>query len=461
MAISFGGLATGLDTNSIISALMEAERAPIDRLNVDKSYLISRQAAFTAFDTKLSSFLSTVESFGAADGIVSHKSTLSSSSYFSATLSEEAQAGSYSIEVASLARQEKVVAEGVASDYSVTTGGELILNNQAVTTDADMSLAEIRDAINATEDTGITATIIDDGTAAPMRLLLTADEAGADGVEIDPASTFTELAFATTQAGSDAHVNVDGIDIYSSNNTITDAIPGVTLELVKEGSLLQAQDEVAPGDPARDIYTSVGLSVTQDDAGIKANVESFVKGYNDIVNFIADQQDADWGTDSRFNSVRRRLQSFLTTSVGGTGAFSTLSEIGLETQRDGTIALDSSRFGDVLDGQVEDLQKLFAGETDSSGNVVVEGSASRFSSYLNSVTDSTTGIMASGQEITDARTKYIDTRIEQMELRLEKKEETLRQQFSVMEELVSAMNSQSSYLAQQMDALSNMMSGSN
>lgn len=460
MAITFGGLATGLDTNAIITELMKLERRPIDRLNVDKSYLTARQVAFTSFDSKLSSFLSTAEALGTADGVVAHKAALSDDGYFTVSLSSEAQAGNYSIEVVSLAHQEKEVADGVASDYAVTTGGDLTLNGQTVTIDAGMSLAQIRDTINNAEDIGVSASIIDDGTAAPKRLLLTADEAGADGVVIDPASTFSELSFATTQVGSDAHIIVDGIDIYATSNTISEAISGVTLELVKEGTLLQAQDSVAIGNPPRDIYTAVGLSVSQDDDGIKKNIESFVAGYNEIVDFIAGQKDADWGTDSRFHSVKRRLQSFLTTAIGGTGAFSTLSEIGLETQRDGKLELNSERFDELLVDQVDDLQKLFAGETDSQGTVLVEGVASRFSSYLDSITDSVTGLLASSQEITESRTRYIDGRIAQMELRMEKREETMRAQFAVMEELVSSLNSQSAYLTQQMAALSSMMTGS-
>ena len=461
MAITFGGLATGLDTNSIVTELMKIERAPIDRLNVDMSYLTARQTVFTSFDSKLTSFLSTMDDLAASDGVVAHKAAFGDEGFFTVSLDAEVQAGNYSVEVVSLARQEKEVAAGVASDYAVTTGGELILNGQTVTVEVGMSLTEIMETINITADVGVTASIIDDGTAAPKRLLLTADEAGADGVTIDPLSTFSELSFATTQAGSDAHVIVDGIDIYSSSNSISDAISGISLELVKESDLLQAQDSLGVGNPPRDIYTAISLSVSQDDDGTKKNIESFVEGYNEIVDFIASQKDADWGSDSRFSSVKRRLQGFLTTAIGGTGAFSALSEIGLETQRDGKIELNSIKFSEVLDGQLDDLQKLFAGETDIDGTVVVEGVASHFSAYLDSITDSTTGIMASSKETTETRTKYIEDRIAQMELRLEKKEETMRAQFSAMEELVSSLNNQSSFLTQQLSMLSSMTSGSN
>lgn len=460
MAITFGGLATGLDTGSIVYELMKIERLPIDRLERDKSFLTARQAAFTAFNIKLEALLSKVEGLDTADEVVTKKTTLSDSSFFTATAASDAQQTDYSIEVVSLAKQEKEVADGVVDGYTVTTGGDLILNGQTVTVSAGDSLADIQTAINNTADIGLTASIINDGSGTPNRLVLTADQSGASGVDIDGASTFSELNFTTTQVGTDAHIIVDGIDIQSGSNTISDAIPGVTLTLVDEGNLLQAQDSIAPGDPPRDIYESANVSISQDDAAVKKTVEGFVTAYNDIVNFIAGQDGADWDNDSRFTSVQRKLQGFLTTDIGGTGAYNTLSGIGLETQRDGTIELNSTRFDEVLEAGVINLEKLFAGEKDDQGNTTVEGISTRLVGYLEGVTNSTTGFLASSEEITTSNIRRIDDQIARMELRMVKREDTLRAQFAAMEQLVSLMNAQSSFLDQQLSAISSMMSGS-
>ncbi len=459
MAITFGGLATGLDTGSIVSELMKIERRPIDRLQRDKSFLTARQAAFTTFNTKLESLLSKIEGLDTADEVAVKKTTQSDSSFFTATAASDAQQTDYSIEVVSLAKQEKEVADGVVDGYTVAAGGDLILNGQTVTISAGDSLTDIQAAINNTTGIGLTASIINDGSGTPNRLILTADQSGAGGINIDGASTFSELNFTTTQIGTDARIIVDGIDIQSSSNTITDAIPGVTLNLLDEGALLQAQDSIAPGDPPRDIYESTNVSISQDDNAIKKTVEDFVSAYNDIVNYIAGQTGADWDNDSRFTSVQRKLRSFLTTDIGGTGAYNTLSEIGLETQLDGTIELNSTRFDKVLDSGVVNLEKLFAGEKDAQGNTTVEGISTRLVGYLGGVTDSTTGFLASSKEITTSNIRRIDDQVARMELRMAKREETMRAQFSAMEQLVSLLNAQSSFLSQQMTAISNMNSG--
>ena len=161
------------------------------------------------------------------------------------------------------------------------------------------------------------------------------------------------------------------------------------------------------------------------------------------------------GGDSGMNTVKRRLQNLLTTMVGNSGSLSTLSQLGLETQRDGTITLDDTTLTDAIKNDLDSVEKLLVGDDDS------EGIAVKFQDYLEGITDSSDGFLASNEEGTATRIRRIDSRIEQIEMRLEKKEETLRSKFTAMEELISGMNSQSSFLTQQMDMLNSMLTGSN
>lgn len=323
------GLATGMDTGALIDQLMQAQRRPIERLENEKNYLNSRLDAFKTFDTKLKDLLSKIESLDTADEVSASKSSLSDESFFSVTTDSNALQANYSVEVASLARQEKEVAVGVADGWTVPVaqGGSLVLNGQTVTVNDGDSLATIRDAINGTADIGLNASIINDGSGSPNRLVLTADNAGANGVDIDVASTFTDLSFAVTQAGSDARVYVDGIEILSDSNTITGAIPGVTLNLTKEGSVVQ-------GGPPRDIYESVTLSVDQDDDAIRKKVDDFVSAYNGVINFVTDQQDASWGRDSRLRGAKSRIQGLVSTMVGVSGGLKSLAQAGFETNKE-------------------------------------------------------------------------------------------------------------------------------
>ncbi len=433
--ITFGGLATGMDTNAIVDALMQLERQPIERLETDKAFYNNRLSAFADFDTKLKSFMSKAEALDTSQELIVNKAALSSDDFFSVAADATALAGTYSIEVVSLARQEKEVSGGVADGWT-SAGGDVTINGKNVSIAAGSSLGQIRDAINGTAGIGVKASIINDGTVTPNRLVLTADNAGANGVDIT-ASTL-DLTFSPTQAGSQAHILVDGIDIYSNSNSITGAVSGVTIDLLKENA--------APGD-------TTTLSVSTDHDAISKNIQEFVDAYNDIFSFIKAQKGSSWATDSSFRSVTRRLQSMLVDSVGGTGNFQTLSELGFRTDKtDGSLTIDSTALTTAIKDDLDSVVKLFAGESG------VEGVASKFQSYLDGITDFVDGVYATKKKSTESTVSRIDKQMEMQEARLEQREKTLRAQFEAMETLVSGMNAQGSFLTQQMSLMNSTWS---
>ena len=93
---------------------------------------------------------------------------------------------------------------------------------------------------------------------------------------------------------------------------------------------------------------------------------------------------------------------------------------------------------------------LLAGDGTSSGI------AKEFSGYLDAITNSSDGILASRKTTTETSTRKIDRDIDRLEVRMGQREKVLRAQFTAMENLVAAMNSQSNYLAQQMTAIANL-----
>ncbi len=540
MSITFGGLATGLDTNAIVDQLMALERHPITRLESDKSWLQSRQAAYATLDAKMTGFLASIDKLGSSDELRQKSVSSSNEDFFSVTSSVEALPGaSYQVEVVSLAQVQKNVSQGYADKTASIDGlGDLILSigdNDPVTISIDESnnsLEGLMQAINDA-DAGVNASIINDGTDTPYRLVLTGEnvattfslesvpadtplyngdltaalqvggysapaaqyfgagtiETDRGNVDISGANSLNDivaaintihnnveaevvddgnggfrinmirgtlsavnlsggsgepvvdiLALTETQAASQAHIRVDNIDIYSDSNTLSEAIPGLTLDLntAEEGTL-----------------TSVSVSLDED--AIKSQVQSFVKGYNNVMSFISSQSTKNGsaggvlGGDSGINTVKRRLQSMLTTIVDNTGNFAALSQLGLETQNDGTILLDDAILTDAIQNNLDSVEKLLVGEDEKDGVAV------KFQNYLEGMTDSRDGLFAANKKSTESNVKRIDSRIEQIEMRLEKKEETMRAKFSALEELVSSMNNQSSFLAQQLDMLSNMM----
>lgn len=442
MAITFGGLATGMDTDTIVTELMKIERAPINRLEKDKAYFTNRQTAFSDLESKLGDFLTKAEAIDTATELRTPSLTSGSDQYFKATGNSTAAIGSYQIEVLALAQLQKDVSQGYTDKTSSTFGtGSLSLTVSgtptSITIDAtNNSLEGIAQAINDAA-AGVTATIINDGTTTPYRLVLSGDTVS-DTFTLDASGltggTDANPTMTNTQPAQQAHIQVDNIDIYGDTNSIKDAIPGVTLELLRADST---------------IATTLGVST--DESKTKSLIQEFVDGYNDVINYIASQSDADWGSDSAFRMVKRKMQDLLTANQsGGSGSFTTFSELGFETQRDGTISISSTIMDKALNDDFNGVVSLLAGETG------VDGLLKGFKDYLDVATDFTDGIAASRKGGTDSNIRRIDSRISMMEARMVAREKTLRSQFSAMEQLVSSMNSQSAFLAQQMSNLSNM-----
>lgn len=443
--ITFGGLATGMDTGSIVSELMKIERQPLERLEREKSYLNNRLDAFKSFDTKLDELQSFFKDFDSSSDLRAFTATAATEEFFTLSASSSAVGGSFQVEVQNLAQVQKDVSVGYADKNAEDfTAGTITINGTDITVEANDSLADIAEKINSANTgdsaTGVSASIINDGSTNGYRIVLTGKDAEttftatASGVS----SGGTALTFANTQPAELATIVVDGITITNKNNTFTEAIPGVTLSLMKEND---------PG-------VATNISVETNNQGIKDKINGFVEKYNDILQFIEDQSDADWGRDSGFQGVRRSLQNLLVTNTGVSGQMKYLVDIGIETdQLTGKISVDETKLDELITDNLDDIENLFLGEDG------IDGISTLFSNYLDGITDSTNGLLAAKEKSTEMGVRSLDTNIERMELRLEQRERMLNAQFAAMEQLVSGMNSTASYLSQQMNMLAGITPG--
>jgi flagellar hook-associated protein 2 len=458
MAISFGGLATGLDTNALIGALMSAERAPLTRMEADKVWLNNRLVAFQDFDGKLNGFLDKIKNLGDRDQYFQRSVSTDSTDFFNVTASNDALPNtSYHIEVESLAQVQKNYSnsvDGLGNDIGFSSKTDQILGTGAFVINIDgidhsidvtaenNTLEGLMEAINDA-DLGVSAAIINDGTDSPYRLTLTGQTVGNAFTMASSGLTGGTESFGNfeeSQPATQAHIIVDGLDIYSESNTVSEAIPGVTLDLLKA-----------------ETGTNTTISISQNNSAVATNIKAFIEGYNEVVSFVTGQStmgDTQGGIlagDSGLNAIKRHLQDTLTTLTNNNGSFKALSELGLETQKDGTITLNSETLDNAIETDLESVVSLLAGEEDGDG-----GLSSVFDNYLESLTNSTDGMLAGRKTSITSNIGRIDDRIEMAELRLGKREKTLKAQFTAMEQMVSLMNAQSSFLTQQMASISNI-----
>ena len=456
-AISSTG--SSLDIESIVSKLMALERQPLDRLATKEADYNSKLSAYGSIKGALSSLQTASTSLSSS--FSANSASVSDATVLTASASSTAAAGSYSLSVTQLAKFHTVRSN---TNYAATTDtfntGSLAISingGAAVNVAIDGSnntLAGIRQAINDAS-AGVTATIINDGTT--NRLVLSSKTSGSVGainvtVTDDGSGGSHALAeldsvnLIQTQPADDANVTINGIAITRSSNTITDAIEGVTLTLTK-GTL------AAPG-----VAT---LTVARDTAGTTAAVASFVKAYNDSIGLLKTNSSYDAATkkgavlssDGTVRSLQSQLSALVQTTVTGiAGSISSLSDIGIAVQADGTLASDSTKLAAALADPGKDVAALFT--QTNSGN---EGIAVRFNAVLETIVGfggtiatRTDGIGSSIKDISKNR-DLLNSRLTQIEARY-------RRQFAALDALVGKLNQTSNFLTQ---ALANLSGTSN
>ncbi|UJP02694.1 MAG: flagellar filament capping protein FliD [Nitrosomonas sp.] len=394
--LSSPGIGSGLDVNGIVSQLMKAESQPLTALDAKEAKQQTRLTAFGTLKGALSSFQSNLVALSDPAKFTAVTANFSDTTLASASASSSAVTGSHSVEIQTLAQAQKLKSANFTNTSAAVGSGTLTIqfgtyNSGAFTLNPDKaaqsivispsnsSLSGIRDAINQA-NAGVTASIVNDGTG--NRLVVASQDTGlsnalkitatdTDGNNTDnaglsqlvyDASTGGTTNLTQTMAASNATLVIDGISISKASNNITDAIEGVTLNLLKAN----------PG-------TTSTLNLSRDTAGIQNVVSSFVKSFNDLNKTIVGLSKYDAATkqasiltgDSTVRSIQTRIRSAisdpLTTAGGG---LSMLSEVGISFQSDGTLQFDSSKLSNVLSDPTKDISTLFASVGKTSDSLV-------------------------------------------------------------------------------------------
>lgn len=394
MALSAPGIGSNLDISGLISQLMVLERRPLAALDTKEARFQAQLSAYGSVKGALSSFQSTMRDLASLTKFQAFKATSADATIVAAQAAGSAAAGSYSVEVSALAQAQKLVAAGQAGtaatlgsgatttltfDFGAISGGTFNsgtgtytgaaftgngAGTRTVTIDGtNNTLAGIRDAINSAK-IGVTATIVNDGGASPYRLVLSADSTGQDNsVKIsvsgdatlagllahDPAATQNLSETVTAQ---NAALKVDGVSVSKTSNTVSDVISGVTLSLLKTNA----------GSPLK-------VSVAQDTAQITASVNAFVKAYDDLNKTLTDlsaynaatKQAAVLNGDATVRTLQSQIRATLGSALTGlAGGTTTLSQIGVAFQKDGTLAVDAAKLQNAIDGNPASIGALFA-----------------------------------------------------------------------------------------------------
>ena len=394
------GIGSGLNSNALISSLMSVAQAPITAVNNQIGGYQAEISAYGQLSGATYSFQVALGGLTSASAFQATAGTPSNTAVLSATTDSTAVAGNYSINVTALAQPETLVAAGQASQtasigsgasttltfqfgtlsggtaasgkYSGATftqsaarpGGSVTINS------SDNSLQGIASAINSA-NLGVSASIVNDGSGTPYRLSLSSSTTGAAGamkisvngdpalqalLGQDPAGTQN---LTETQAAQDANLTVNGLAITSPTNTVPNTLTGTTLNLTGTGT--------------------TSLVVSQNTTAIQTNVQAFVTAYNTLDSTINTLTAAGVGGAAggplagQFSALQTQSQlrqALNTTMFDAAGKSATLADIGITFQKDGSLALDTTKLSSAMAANSNEVGSLFAQNAVTSDSLV-------------------------------------------------------------------------------------------
>ncbi len=475
-SLSSLGVGSGLDAETIVTKLVAIEKQPADALTTKNTKLQTQvstwgkiQSNFSALQDAASKLMDS-SFWGATTGKSSDDASVS------VTTGANAAAGSYAVNVTQLAAAQSVasatsftsstsaVGEGtlrieLGTYKTTTTPPAVTFAAKAAATAVDISigpgdntLEKIRDRIN-TANAGISATIVTDASGARLvmrgqngeenafRVSVT-EEATAPGLSAlaYSAATGDTSAMTRTQSAQNAQATINGLSVSSASNTLSNVVDGVTLKLNKTTT------------------SPTTITVDLDTASISKGVNDFVSAYNSVVSTIRVQSLYDEASKTagplQGNATARgllsQMRSLIGSNTGASSAFTRLSDIGIDINKDGTLSTKSSKFNDAM-GKLGEMQKFFAGSSDTDSSL--NGIGTRIKNLTKQILDTSSGAIAnstSGLNSTITRNK---TKIDGINDHASKVETRLRAQYTALDTSMAKLNGLSTYVTAQLAAL--------
>lgn len=440
---SIGGLASGLDTATIIDQLMSLEAVPQTKL---KTRVTTEQSVITALqtlNTKVSVVASKAEALAKASAWNPVKAT-SSNTAVTVTASAGATPSNLNVTVIDTAKTHQVGFTNAAKLTDQVTGGTTSFkidrfDGSPVALTSDGSLKGMIDAINNPANaTGLRASAIKVGTDgngdAQYQLFVESTKTGvAEDFQLTAEDGSALLGGNTVRAGSDAKISLGtGITVTSASNTFEGIVDGVNVTL---------------GAAATNATTAT-VSVTRDADSLSSQVSALVDSLNAALDEISTQTayNAETSTAGKLlgDASVRALRDSLMNSIYPTDG-SSLASVGIQTTREGKLVFDATKFKEAY---AADPTKVASRFTTEGG-----GFASRLEKAAKAASSSSTGTISQAITGRKAEVTRLNDSIEAWDDRLALRRTTLERQYTALETAMSSMSSQSSWLSAQIEAL--------
>jgi len=460
------GIGSGIDINGIVKQLITAEGQPqFNAITRQETAANSRLSGLGSLKSALSSFQTAVQKLKDSNLFKATQAVSANPAIFTSTAGVGAVPGTHTVEVTQLAAsQQSITSTEYANSGSVASvsGGTLNFTYPAgsaktafsVTIGANATLANVRDAINgAAGNNGVTASIINvnhtslgpldplNGTTVSKLVLNSKDTgtvngfsvgvttADAAGTGLNVLNTATTANYSTV-AAADAMIKVDGLVATRSTNTISDVLPGVTLNLQSAA-----------------VGTVVNLGVTLDTTAISKTISDFVTAYNSL-NTTTDSLGKYGGTasgatngallgDATLQNITSQLRQKTSNVVtSATSNYNSLAMLGVSIDKTGVMSLDSTKLTTALTANLSAVSDVFAS---------TDGVATRLNTQLTQYLQSGGSLDSQQTSLNKQLTSFTAKRAA-VQSRLDSLQASMLKQFTAMDTVVGQLKSTSTYL---------------
>ncbi|MCJ0975246.1 flagellar filament capping protein FliD [Pseudomonas sp. PS1] len=395
-------------------------QSSLDRLNRNEARYKAQRDALSTLRTSLTTFKSAMTKLNSStSNMLTNSATFSQEGYATATVGATAKPGTYDFFVERLAGKQQVAVQGLVDG---SLNGTLTLNAQAFDLSSYATLDEAAKAINDAA-LGAQATLVRSNGA--VSLVITSDESGAaNGFTLDLAGNAAATT-TTLSTAQDALIRLGGsygaggIELTSASNTFDNVIDGVSMTVSKVHT---ATD------------TPLTVTVGQDKAGTKANVQSFIDAFNALMTSFdtltgSGSDSAARGAlagDSSVRSIEGRLNNLLRTDFGG----KSLIDFGISADRSGKLTLDSTRFEAAVTADPEGFEALFSGK-----DKLLDSMDKTVAAYTSSVN----GMLKNRMDTLDMSLRRIDEQFENLQQQYDTHYNRYLRQYTTMMQTMQTM----------------------
>ncbi len=419
----------GIDVSSLVQQVLSESDGQLTQWQDQQSTLETQASDLTSINNDLNSLATAVQALADPLGaLTALTATSSNTNVVNATASSSAAASTTEVEVDSLATSGLIYTDDFSGGANASilssgqTSGEIDLQigGSGGTTEAINITAGSNDTLNTlasyinSQNWGVTASVVSDANGS--RLAITSNSTGTSSA-LAVTSNNTNLNFDAPTGGQNASLTINGVPYSSASNTITNAIAGVTLNL-------------ASADPGNPVQVSVGTDPTQ----ITTAINNFVSAYNQVISDINQQVTVNsstnelgpLGTDPSLNELQSSLLSDAAYSISGNDGYINLASLGINTNNDGTLTVDSSTLQSVLSSDPSAVQNFFQNASNT-------GFANNFNTDITTLTDPVAGPLNADLAQNTAQQQYLTQSIDNFETQLTTEQTNLTNEFDAVD----------------------------